>query len=241
MHPYLASLGISEPEHRVSIYMYNDIAPVLAQLRGITIEEAERRIQLDPRNFFGWHEVRRDGTGNILFHLTGTFPEDNARAHFQRVPPHELLHVYQYMLSGYDGFSESNWAIRERESWWLIEGGAEFLLNRAFSKGGIWAYKDRRKRVTSVAATVDASLAEMETITGFQAQPDDDEYKLSETAAELLAAEFGEASLLEVWNQLGPDKPWQEGFEAFYGMTVDEFYRTFEEHRNAGFPDLGLP
>ena len=241
LHPYLASLGIAEPEHEVSIYIYNDISPVVAPLRGMSVEEATRRTQSDPWEFFGSHEVRKDGTAFILFHLTGAFPEDKAHVYFLRVAPHELLHIYQYALSDYEGFSPTNWDIRAEVSWWLIEGGAEFLLNRAFAKGGIWTYEQRRAENARIAATVDSTLAEMETITGFQAPPNDDEYSLSEMAAELLAAESGEASLLAIWELLGPDTPWQEAFKTTFGMTVEEFYHIFEKHRADGFPKLDLP
>ena len=34
--------------------------------------------------------------------------------------------------------------------------------------------------------------------------------------------------------------PGQDGFEAAFGMNVDEFYEMFEAHRAAGFPEVEI-
>ena len=35
-----------------------------------------------------------------------------------------------------------------------------------------------------------------------------------------------------------PRPGWREAFERAFGMTVEEFYELFEEHRAAGFPEV---
>ena len=38
-----------------------------------------------------------------------------------------------------------------------------------------------------------------------------------------------------------PQPGWRLAFEAAFGMTIDEFYELFEEHRAAGFPEMEIP
>ena len=58
-------------------------------------------------------------------------------------------------------------------------------------------------------------------------------------AAELLAKNSGESNLLEYHALQNSKTTWQEAFEKAFGMTVTQFYDLFEEHRAAGFPELG--
>jgi hypothetical protein len=60
-------------------------------------------------------------------------------------------------------------------------------------------------------------------------------------AAELLAARAGQRALFDYYRLLQPGTTWQTAFETAFGMTVEEFYAVFEEHRAAGFPKLDLP
>ena len=60
-------------------------------------------------------------------------------------------------------------------------------------------------------------------------------------AAELLASRTGEPSLFHFYSMTQPGTTWQEAFQAVFGMTVEEFYELFEEHRAAGFPEVELP
>ena len=86
---------------------------------------------------------------------------------------------------------------------------------------------------------VNVQLEETETYDGLKAGPGRSD--MAAMASELLAAKAGEEALISFWTLLGPDTPWREAFEAAFGMTVEEFYPLFEEHRADGFPELDLP
>ncbi len=61
-------------------------------------------------------------------------------------------------------------------------------------------------------------------------------------AVELLASQVGEHGLLRYYLALKqPGTTWPEVFREAFGMTVEEFYQLFEEHRAAGFPELNVP
>ena len=72
-------------------------------------------------------------------------------------------------------------------------------------------------------------------------------------AVELLASHVGVRKLADYYMRLEPqmvplgvkeeDFPqpgWRVAFESAFGMTVEEFYGLFEEHRAAGFPELDV-
>ena len=75
-------------------------------------------------------------------------------------------------------------------------------------------------------------------------------YRCGALAAELLASHVGLSKLPNYWMELETrmvplrvqgDRGWPKAFENAYGMTVDEFYALFEEHRAAGFPEVEIP
>ena len=237
-HLYVTSLGIPKLESQLSIYMYEDIAPVVVRLTDLSAEEVRRRFELDTDALWGSVNVGEDGTGWILLHLPENFSPD-PKYPFMWVPAHELMHVYQYRLADYGGFSEANWQVREQIPWWIIEGGTEFLLNRAFAKGHLVVYDNKRNQDAERAAGWPVSLSEIESYEGWMAAGNP--YWASALAAELLAAHAGEETVLTYWKLLGPEMPWQEAFEATFGMNVEDFYRVFEAHQAAGFPNLDLP
>ena len=150
---------------------------------------------------------------------------------------------------------------------WFSEGMAGFLTDLAIlEQDGIpYPHPDaemRRARV-SRAASIDLSLEEAETwpsrFVGSVAPDDESAYRGREIisciyicgymAVELLASHVGVRKLADYWMLLEPqmvprvsekDYPrpgWRVAFERAFGMTVEEFYVLFEEHRAAGFPD----
>lgn len=57
-------------------------------------------------------------------------------------------------------------------------------------------------------------------------------------AAELLAAHSSESALMEFYASLKRGTTWHKEFENAFGMGVEEFYDLFEEHADAGFPEV---
>ena len=59
--------------------------------------------------------------------------------------------------------------------------------------------------------------------------------------AELLASQAGEGAIRAYLSELRPGTTWREAFQKTFGMSVEEFYRLFEEQRAAGFPNPFAP
>lgn len=130
---------------------------------------------------------------------------------------HEYFHVLQYDLA-----NATPWGPH-----WLVEGTATY---------GEEAYDgdlEFRRRIASAAASHVASLRDPAT-----ADPGRLNYHLGFLAAEWLLNRAGEASLLEYYRLLPSADAWEEAFEAAFGLSLDEFYRLFEEYRADVAPPL---
>ena len=238
MHQYGESFGLPEYEEEVNVYVYEDLAPVLAGLRGTSEEEERQSLERNPS--LGTAGLNEEGVGEIFFHLPESLRKSVVRDHVIRNSAHELMHVYQFVLAAYRNFSSTHTEVRVHGPAWLIEGITELQAIRSLAIGDppVYVYEERRERDSQVAGNVTTDLAQMETFQGFLSTSGG--YRLAEMAAELLAAKAGEEALITYWTLLGPETHWQEAFEEAFDMTVNEFYQSFEEHRAAGFPEVGL-
>ena len=150
------------------------------------------------------------------------------------VAMHELVHSYQ----GYLGSTIPMTA-------WEIEGGAEFLTYKALSDAGITIrgaqnYSEYRDRAAHVMKNTSMNLKDLETNEAVRSNPR--AYFYSLLAVEYLAHIGGSIdSLIGHLKILQPETTGQEQFQKSFGLTYDEFYKKFEEHQKAGFPELETP
>ena len=136
---------------------------------------------------------------------------------------------------------DTRYIVRPTGPTWLMEGAAIFQSLRGRNKAGLSPTYEQSREGWFVpeARSVDTSLEEMETNAGLQAVSGG--YRYAMMGTELLASLTGEKALITYWTLIGPETPWQEAFQSAFGMTIEEFYVLFEEHRAAGFPKLELP
>ena len=241
MHRYAVSLELPPLPDDATFYLYGD-----HELAARTIARVERRHLEDARRKFtddGWAglaglEPENEDSGWIMFNLQAfiRYPES---WRYMRTAAHELSHVYQYSLQGHGRFDTTHQEVRVIGPAWIQEGFATWHSDRALAMGGIIPYEQSRDRLIRQSQRVEVQLEETETYDGLKAGPG--RYDMAAMASELLAAEAGEEALIEFWTLLRPGNPWEQAFESTFGMTIDEFYELFEEHRAAGFPVLDLP
>ncbi|MCY4416334.1 MAG: hypothetical protein OXE87_08510 [Chloroflexi bacterium] len=241
MHRYAVSLELPPLPDDATFYLYGD-----HELAARTIARVERRHLEDARRKFtddGWAglaglEPENEDSGWIMLNLQAfiRYPES---WRYMRTASHELSHVYQYSLQGHGRFDTTHREVRVIGPAWMQEGFATWHSDRALPMGGIIPYEQSRDRLIRQSQRVDVQLNETETYDGLKAGPG--RYDMAAMASELLAAEAGEEALIEFWTLLRPGNPWEQAFESTFGMTIDEFYELFEEHRAAGFPELDLP
>ena len=240
LHRYAESFGLPELQGRTTIYLYDDpdaLAEAYARTSGTSVDEARQR--LASVTWLGEAGIGANEEGYIFVFL-GRNPQDaSSSVRLMRVAAHELSHIYQYTLGGFGKFDTSHDQVYVHGPAWLSEGVSDFHALRALAKGGVISYERGRGDVARTAREVDSPLDELETYAELTAGPG--RYDYGAMAAELLAAEEGEEVLITYWTLLGPETPWQEAFQTAFGMTVEEFYVLFKDHRAAGFPALGLP
>ena len=149
-----------------------------------------------------------------------------------KIIAHEMFHVYTQTLRTVPWIHVTESEIKVYGPGWISEGFVEYLGYKSISEAEIMSYELERPRIVEDANRADKPLSEMETGKGLG-----NNYETALLAAELLAGISGEESLLGYWAALKPGTTWQKEFKNTFGMTIDEFYVLFEEHRAAGFPD----
>ena len=241
MHRYASELGLRPLPDDATFYLYHDLnlaARTLARLENRSVESA-RRAFVD-RSWGGLAGLEDADSGWIMVNLLALAQHDRS-SNFMRIAAHELSHVHQYTLQGNGRFSYTHSEVRVIGPAWLQEGGAEFHAMAALAKAGVWPYEQRHQHYANEAREVDVSLKEMEIYDVLLGGPG--RFGLAAMGAELLAAKAGEEALITYWTLVRPGTTWQEAFETAFGMTIDEFYPLFEEHRATGFsaPDTDLP
>ena len=171
---------------------------------------------------------------------------------------HELVHAgLQFGLVGSSTGAEA-WV--QDEPRWLTEGMAQLLQALPLFEHRKINDANVRRHWVSRAKSTDIHLRDTEIHPsnqppGVVLRHDSEEiidctYMCGAIAVELLGSHIGWNKLSNFWMELEPrmappgiqgDRGWTEAFERAYGMTVDEFYKLFEEHRAAGFPNVEIP
>ena len=152
VHQYISSLGLSKVEGQTSFYLYWDIVPALARVKGIGEEDARR----------GFEEIghpgseERVGAGSAAILKSASVYDGFSPVGLAHGGAHSLVHSYQNLVPVYRGYQASHSEVYPDGPAWLFEGGAEFQTIRAFVKGGLYDYDRRRDFYREGASTVDA-------------------------------------------------------------------------------------
>ena len=237
MREYLASFGIPKLKGQVDFYLHWDIVPVIARVRGKSVEAA--RETFDAIGHSGSEGKIGDNSVVIFKDASIIAGKGTGWKGVAHSAAHSTSHSYQNLLSSVEeqatGFSE----VYSKGPVWLVEGGAEFQTIRALAKGFVYSYDRRREWYRERASSVDFPLSELETFETVLAI--DNGYAPGTMAVELLAFLTGEEAVIAYWTLLRNGTTWQEAFEAAFGMTTAEFYPLYEKHRAKGYPALDLP
>ncbi len=147
---------------------------------------------------------------------------------------HEYFHYLQgatapgHLLPNYgEGYSNQG-------PWWLTEGAAIYNSLLYTVVRGIESYHVERDRMIRKAPQSTRNLVDLELAENFF--NDSGAYEVGFLAVELLVQLSSDASLLRYYELLLQHDTWQVAFENAFGITVDEFYESFEEHRSGLLP-----
>ena len=128
---------------------------------------------------------------------------------------------------------------------WYRAGSSWFLARQALEEAGVISYDDERWSTwVPNSSRIDKSLKDLESWRAFRdvsSEVSSSPYQYSMLAVELLASQTSQTALVDFFSSTRQNKSWRVPFNETFGMTVDEFYRLFDEHREAGFPTLEVP
>ena len=239
VHDYAVSLGMPEIKEDITFYLYHNNDAVIAayaRVTGVSVGDAR----------YGWDDVEgtgEAGEGWVFVYTSGSWVREDYPFNLMSLSAGEFVGALAYDLSDFFLGGEAD-EVPKGGPRWLSSGILTILEIKALEEGGVISYDTARNGpfglVESAKYVGKVPLSEIETWGGFIGIRGS-AYNYSTMAAELLASLAGESSLIKYYANLKVGTTWQKEFQKSFGMTVEEFYQLFEEHRAAGFPDPNRP
>ncbi len=228
---YAESIGWPIVEEEVHVhYMTLEHLAYAASIEDGTIDEGELEREREyisgiggfargPANFSRATEVGEPLNSHSLFIAAERLIHENIHTAFQ----HNLYGLYA---------DNRGYAVHPPE--WFSEGMAEYFTNLIISlqTGETDVMGHRGGTINGVPVTeIPLPFAQ----DGFC------EYLCGALAIELLASIVGQRHIVDFYTLQQLDRTWQETFEDVYGISVPDFYALYDQHRDAGFPELNPP
>lgn len=237
LHEYALFAGIPVTDESKTIYIHHDrnaLTEVFVTVEGWRESDAQKYWQ---------DSAPPGGTASIneAFYLVDeALPEGEHQYTPWIVDGHEVVHgMYQFGLAGLHTDREWFKQHHGQSPPWMGEGVAMVLQQLAFCHANSVPYLHNP---WDKAATLKWS-GTLEDIDGHEPEEWGSvyKYKAGAEAIELLVTIVGVSRLLDFYTLMQPREPWQSTFRRAYGISVEEFYERFKQHRAAGLPDLELP
>lgn len=235
MHDYTVLLGMPETYEDITIHLYHNLDALIAAYARVASDTLEGSRRL----WTTYGAVGVGGEGWAFVNMAHPWLSKESPKNLIRLVSGEFNNAQKYRLSELRLDSALD-DVPEAGPRWLDSGSTGFLGPQARDTAGVESYQDHRQWLVGRALYMDTPLSDMETRTGFDTAGSYS-YEYVALAGELLAYSADPAALMRYYTLLKHGTTWQKAFEAAFGMTVEEFYELFEEHRAAGFPELYLP
>jgi hypothetical protein len=147
----------------------------------------------------------------------------------QQLMAHEYFHIVQNYTSKKTGDDQA--------PLWLREASAEYGSYVVIANAGLVDLNRLTKAKIERTRGILNPLSTMETLKGAEVEDTETPYSLGFVAARFIAANYGEPALLrKYWQVRATSATWQDAFQSAFGVSVDDFYRTFEEYRRTALP-----
>ena len=252
MSDYAESLGLPDPASPITITIHKELEKMVCKYSMSTGWDLELS-----RKY--WEKKGGAVAGQGSVHVYGSTPErlKSDPHRLMRTLAHELTHAHFQV-------GQIRFPQRSGESpRWLGEGTANLvttlLLREHYPDALDQGHRSRNDEITRAEST-GLQLRDAEVwppSEGGRVGMDEAGlnivaciYSCGYPAAELLASQVGMSRLFDYYKYLEPwmepwdhaeGRKWRPAFERAYGMTLEEFYELFEEHRAAGFPEVEIP
>lgn len=172
--------------------------------------------------------------GEVVFYTTNKAWQTISEGERIATVFHEYYHIVQYHLAGIEGVT---YVFEDRVEgiypYWLVEGSAEYVSHRVAADNNLLSYEQsRNERIRAVRGErVPLSSIENDNKAG------PDPYDIGFLATEYLVNNYGgQAALQKFWANHAVAANWKAAFQKSFGVSVDDFYQKFEQHRRAQFP-----
>ncbi len=109
---------------------------------------------------------------------------------------------------------------------WMVEGGAEYFTSQFQSPN-----RGREEMLAYLKSEVASTNKRLGELRPHRSVSTSDDYALALFATYVLAKRFGDESLLVYWREVGKGYPWEQAFEAAFGMTLESFESRFQDLR----------
>ena len=233
-HDYAVGIGMPRIDRPITIFLYHDLDSLAAAFEANTGEPKTES--------WYWPEFSQGkrtilaGRDWIAVNTSATRYQEWSPDIRKRELAGHLFSVYRRALTGiWQGTPRD--AVGPEGPQWLRAGSREYLTSQALRAPSPESCDPTRSRYARIRNPVDTPLSDAETRSGYESMRSARQHSF--LAVELLAEQAGQESIMGYFASLRPGAAWQEAFEQAFGMTVEEFYHLFEEHRAAGFPEPG--
>ncbi len=127
---------------------------------------------------------------------------------------------------------------RTRGPAWLDGAVAPYIEFRYVDIADQGAYQSLRSTEVQRAKGISRPLSSMATRDGFSGSEFWEARGVAILAVEWLAGRAGDPAIFDYYRRLPDSASWEEAFEGAFGLSVDDFYEAFEEHRARVAPPL---
>ena len=233
MHSYLSTQGVGEPTRVYTLNVFLNQNDVREFLQNVLPESDYKSESI------GWMMSELDYNGYIYsndYELGARLVVLLESSRYSGSGHYDLMRSGAEMLRG--TVAPVWWG---NDPTWMRHGSAELHISLSLSEAGLVsdeAARNLRRQFVNGATRNRNYLPNLEVDRDFESH--DGAYDYGFLAAELLASRTGPDALLRFFENVQMGTSWKTIFKNVFGMSVDEFYRHFDTHRNAGFPIVSV-
>jgi M61 glycyl aminopeptidase len=208
-----------------TVYAYADLDELLSSGAFPPGSIADRRTR------YSGTLVAEAGVGKVIIYMRNL--RTYSKAEQAKIIIHEYYHEVQRFLRG-STFNQAPFdQIPQMGPSWLIEGAAEYYGYRVADAHGLASYASERARAVSALPAL-KTLSAYETLEAFNGDLSSGTYPLGVLATEFLSSRYGaDRAKIEYWKRATASTDWHDAFAAAFGVSVNDFYDTFEAYRRS--------
>ena len=230
VHDYAVGLGMPRIDRPITILLYHNLDALAAEFEAATGRAWDENSD---------ENVSRNSENWIFVNTSPERYQEYSSEDRKRNLAVHLSDAYLRMMSDLPLYA-SDHLVPPAGPRWLFHGSRRFLTWQALRAPGPESCdRTRGGGYARFSEAADTPLSDAETRSGYESMRS--AYQHSFLAAEFLAEQAGQESIIGYFASLQPGVAWQGAFQTNFGMTVADFYQLFEERRAAGFPRPRCP